>query len=148
GPAVPPELVGREVIINPSFGWGAGERARGAEFSILGLLRAGTLASQIVVPVGQLAIKPAHVSWEKAAALPLAGLTAYRVLFSRAQLQRGERLMITGIGGGVATFGLQFALAQGAGLWVTSGSDEKITRAVEMGAKGGFNYSETDWAKE
>lgn len=142
-----PAWIGREVIINPSFHWGNRDVAQGKDFEILGLPRDGTLAEQIAVPVAQLAVKPAYLSWEEAAALPLAGLTAYRALFSRAQLRAGERVLITGIGGGVALFALQFAVAQGAEVWVTSSSAEKITRAVALGAKGGFDYTAADWAK-
>ena len=137
---------GREVIINPGFNWGPDERAQGAEFSILGLPRAGTLAQRIAVPAGQLAPKPSHLSWEEAAALPLAGLTAWRTLFTRAQLKAGERVLITGIGGGVAVFALQFSAAHGAEVWVTSSSAEKIAGAVALGARGGALYTETDWA--
>lgn len=139
--------VGREVIINPSFGWGDKEKAQGKEFSILGLPRDGTLAEQIAVPVKQLSAKPAHLSWHEAAALPLAGLTAWRALMSRARLQPGERVLISGIGGGVALFALQFAVAHGAEVWVTSSSAQKIARAIELGAKGGFDYAAADWAK-
>jgi zinc-binding alcohol dehydrogenase/oxidoreductase len=80
--------------------------------------------------------------------LPLAGLTAYRALFSRAQLRPGERVLVSGIGGGVALFALQFALAAGAQVWVTSGSPEKIARAISLGASGGFLYTETGWGAE
>lgn len=142
-----PAWLGREVIINPSFHWGDSEQAQGPAFNILGLPRDGTLAEQIAVPVGQLASKPAHLSWEEAAALPLAGLTAYRAVFSRARLQPGERVLITGIGGGVALFALQFAVAHGAEVWVTSSSADKIARAVALGAKGGFDYTQAGWAK-
>lgn len=137
----------REVIINPSFNWGASERAQGPEFNILGLPREGTFADEIVVPAHQLACKPAHLSFEEAAALPLAGLTAYRALFSRASLAAGERVLITGIGGGVALFALQYALASGAEVWVTSSSDEKLDRARTLGARGGFNYTRSDWSQ-
>lgn len=146
GAGVDAGWVGREVIINPSFDWGTGEAAQGSQFTILGLPRMGTLATKIAVPVSQLAAKPAHLPWEDAAALPLAGLTAYRALFARGKLQPGERVMITGIGGGVALFALQFAVAAGAEVWVTSSSDEKIARAIGMGAKGGFNYATPGWA--
>jgi NADPH:quinone reductase-like Zn-dependent oxidoreductase len=147
GPGADAAWVGREVVINPSFGWGADARAQGAEFSILGLPRDGTLAEKIAVPVSQLAPKPAHLTWTQAAALPLAGLTAWRALFARAQLRAGERVLLSGIGGGVALFALQFAVAAGAEVWVTSGSDEKIARAVVLGARGGFNYTAPGWAK-
>lgn len=139
--------IGREVIVNPSFDWGDSEHAQGRSFSILGLPREGTFAEKIAVPAAQLAIKPAPLSWEEAAALPLAGLTAYRALFSRAQLKPTDRVLISGIGGGVALFALQFAVASGAEVWVTSSSPEKIARAVALGAKGGFDYTTTDWAK-
>jgi zinc-binding alcohol dehydrogenase/oxidoreductase len=138
--------VGREVIINPSFNWGDREQAQGAQFSILGLPRDGTLAEKIAVPVAQLTRKPQHLSWHEAAALPLAGLTAFRAVFSRAKLQPGERVLISGVGGGVALFALQFAVAAGAEVWVTSSSPEKIKRALALGAKGGFDYRDENWA--
>lgn len=145
GAGVDAAWLGREVIINPSFGWGDSETAQGKDFTILGLPRAGTLAQQIAVPVAQLAAKPAHLSWNEAAALPLAGLTAYRGLFARAQLRAGEKVLISGIGGGVALFALQFAVAQGAEVWVTSSSADKIARAVALGASGGFDYTQDGW---
>ncbi len=145
GSGVDRSWVGREVVINPSFNWGTEERAQGAQFQILGLPRDGTLAERIAVPVAQLAPRPTHLSWEEAAALPLAGLTAFRALFPRARLQPGERVLVSGVGGGVATFALQFAVAAGAQVWVTSGSSTKIARAVALGAKGGFDYNATDW---
>ena len=148
GTATDPALAGREVIINPSFDWGGDERFQGPGFSILGLPRDGTLATHVVVPAGQLAARPAGMSWDEAAALPLAGLTAWRSLFARAGLKPGERILISGVGGGVALFALQFAVAQGAPAWVTSGSEAKIARAVALGAKGGFNYARAGWAAE
>jgi NADPH:quinone reductase-like Zn-dependent oxidoreductase len=141
------DWVGREVVINPSFDWGSREEAQGAAFTILGNPRQGTHAQRIAVPVQQLAPKPKHLEWRQAAALPLAGLTAYRALLSRARLQPGERVLVSGIGGGVALFALQFAVAAGAEVWVTSSSAEKIGRAVALGARGGFNYGEAGWAK-
>lgn len=140
--------LGKEVIINPSFDWGDQPKAQGKEFAILGLPRDGTLAEEIAVPVDQLAAKPDFLSWEEAAALPLAGLTAYRALFSRANVRAGERVLISGVGSGVATFALQFAVASGAPVWVTSSSPEKIEGARGLGAQGGFLYTEKDWSKK
>ncbi len=139
--------LGRRVIVNPSFGWGPGEAAQGEEFSILGLPRDGTLAEKIAVPASQLAEAPAHLSDEEAAALPLAGLTAWRALMVRAGLRAGERVLISGVGGGVALFALQFAVAAGAETWVTSSSPDKIARAGALGARGGFDYSRPGWAE-
>lgn len=140
--------VGREVIVNPSFGWGESEHAQGPNFAILGLPRDGCFAERTAVPVSQLAAKPSHLSWEEAAALPLAGLTAYRAVFSRAGLKPSDRVLITGVGGGAAVFALQFALAAGAEVWVTSSSPEKIARAIQLGAKGGFDYTKSEWSAE
>lgn len=137
----------KEVIINPGLNWGKHQQVQADEFTILGLPQDGTLAEEVVVPVSQLHAKPQHLSWHEAAALPLAGLTAYRALFSQGGMKAGERVLITGIGGGVATFALQYAVAAGASVWVTSSSSEKIERAVKMGAKGGFDYREEGWWK-
>jgi NADPH:quinone reductase-like Zn-dependent oxidoreductase len=146
GTGVDAAWLGREVIICPGLDWGSRESAQGEGFSILGLPRDGTLAEKIVVPAANLAPRPAHLTWEEAAALPLAGLTAYRSLFARARLGPDDRVLITGIGGGVALFALQLAAAQGAEVFVTSGSEEKISRAVALGAAGGTNYKEAGWA--
>ncbi len=146
GAGVDPAWLGRDVVINPSFDWGDSEGAQGAKFSILGLPRDGTLAQQVAVPSVQLLPKPAHLGWEEAAALPLAGLTGWRALVSRARMAPGERILVTGIGGGVALFALQFAIAAGNEAWVTSSSDDKIARAVALGAKGGFRYDRDGWA--
>jgi NADPH:quinone reductase-like Zn-dependent oxidoreductase len=140
--------VGRDVILYPGFDWGGNERAQAPSFSILGLPRDGTLAERVSVPVAQLAPRPAHLSWDEAAALPLAGLTAYRALMVRGQLHAGERVLISGVGGGAALFALQYAVAHGAEAWVTSGSEEKIAKAVALGARGGFLYTRPGWAAE
>jgi zinc-binding alcohol dehydrogenase/oxidoreductase len=140
--------LGREVVINPSFGWGGREDAQGPSFTILGLPRDGTLAQRVAVPQSQLAPKPAHLDHVHAAALPLAGLTAWRSLVSRARAVPGERVLVTGIGGGAALFALQYAVALGCEAWVTSSSDEKIAAAVRLGAKGGFRYDREGWVAQ
>lgn len=139
--------VGREVIINPSLDWGSDPRAQSAAFRILGLPDHGTFAEQVVISAANLAPKPAHLSWKQAAALPLAGLTAWRALFTRARLKAGERVLVTGVGGGAALFALQFSAAAGAEVWVTSGSAEKLARARTLGARGGVNYRDADWTE-
>ena len=138
----------REVIVNPSLDWGNDARSQGPAFRILGMPDPGTFAGRIAIPVVNLAPKPAHLSWEQAAALPLAGLTAWRALFTRAQLQAGERVLVTGVGGGAALFALQFAVAAGASVWVTSGSPEKLLRANALGAAGGVNYRDAEWSQQ
>lgn len=137
----------REVIIDPSFGWGDDQAVQDPRFHILGLPTDGAFATEVRVPASALHPRPEHLSWTEAAALPLAGVTAYRATIFQGRLQPGDRVLVTGIGGGVATFALQFAVAAGAKAWVTSSSDEKIQRAVELGAEGGFNYTEDGWWK-
>ncbi len=138
---------GQEVVIQPGLHWGEDERFQGPRYEILGMPSDGTFAERICVPRSQLFPKPPHLSWEQAAALPLAGLTAYRVLFTRCRLQPGERVLITGIGGGVAQMALLFAQAHGAEVFVTSGSDAKIEAAVKAGAAAGANYRNPDWVE-
>lgn len=145
GSPVDQAWVGRESIINPSLDWGDDPRAQGPKFRILGMPDSGTFAEQIAIPVANLASKPTHLTWEQAAALPLAGLTAWRALFTRARLQAGEKVLVTGVGGGAALFALQFAVATDAKVWVTSGSAAKLVRAQSLGALGGVNYRDAGW---
>lgn len=139
---------GNAVVLYPALEWGDNPAAQGKDFRILGLPDNGTFAEQISVPADNLVPMPSHLNWEQAAALPLAGLTAYRTLFTRCGLKPGERVLITGIGGGVALMAMQFAIAAGAEVFVTSGSDEKIEQAVLLGAGGGANYRQDSWDKD
>ena len=138
---------GTEVIINPSLEWGDDDRAQGKNFRILGLPDDGTFAEYIRIDKNNVVPKPSHLSFIEAAALPLAGLTAYRALFTKCNLKATDKVLISGIGGGVALFALQFAVALECEVYVTSSSDEKIDKAVAMGAKGGANYRTEDWSK-
>ncbi len=123
-------------------------RVQGPSYKILGLPDDGTYAERVRVPAENLFLKPAALSWEAAAAIPLAGLTAYRAVVTRARVQRGETVLITGIGGGVATFALLIARHLGARVIVTSASDAKLERAGQLGAGGGVNYTHDGWAKQ
>ncbi len=138
----------REVIINPGWDWGDNQYAQSDQFSILGMPVDGTFAEQVVVPKQYVHDKPEHLDWSQAAALPLAGVTAYRALFVQAWLKQGDTVLINGVGGGVAAMAMRFAIAVGANVWVTSSSDEKIATAIRMGAKGGANYTADKWWKE
>jgi NADPH:quinone reductase-like Zn-dependent oxidoreductase len=148
GAGVDPAWLGRHVVINPSLDWGADPRVQGPAYRILGLPDDGTYAERVKVPAENLFAKPAALSWESAAAIPLAGLTAYRALVTRARVQRGETVLVTGIGGGVATCALLIARHLGARVLVTSGSDAKLARARHLGADGGVNYRQEGWAKQ
>lgn len=139
---------GTDVLINPSLFWGEDQRFQSESFEILGMPRHGTFAEYVAVPQSSIHVKPAHLSLEEAAALPLAGLTAYRALFSRCKLQAAETVLISGIGGGVSLIALLFATAIGAQVYVTSSSQEKIDFAKSLGAKEGFLYKEEGWGKQ
>jgi zinc-binding alcohol dehydrogenase/oxidoreductase len=139
---------GDEVVVLPSLGWGGGEAAPAPGFRILGGPDDGTYAEMVKVPAENVLPRPSRLSWEESAALPLAGLTAYRALVSRAQVRPGETVLIIGIGGGVATIALHLALQAGCRVIVTSSSGEKLARAREMGAAAGFDYTGGDWVSE
>jgi NADPH:quinone reductase-like Zn-dependent oxidoreductase len=145
GVGVDPALLGTAVVMNPSLDWGADDRVQGPAYRILGLPDHGTYAESVKVPAANLFVKPDTLSWEAAAATPLAGLTAYRALVTRARVQPGETVLVTGIGGGVATFALLVARHLGARVVVTSRSDAKIARARQLGAEGGVNYKAENW---
>lgn len=139
----------QEVMINPALNWGPNPNFYGPDFKILGMPDNGTFAEYLKIEAQYLHRKPAHLSFEQAAALPLTGITAWRALMTRARLQTNhpERVLITGIGGGAALIALQIARAAGAEVWVTSGSEEKLQRAKELGAVGGVIYRDVDWTK-
>ena len=147
GDGVNDSWLNKEVIINPGMNWGNNPNFHDRHFKILGLPDNGTFAEYVKVPADYLYAKPAYLSFEEAAAIPLAGLTGYRALFTRGQVKQGDKVLITGIGGGVALMVLKMALAIGADVYVTSGSDEKIERAVALGAKLGVNYKISSWYK-
>ncbi|MBV9332673.1 MAG: zinc-binding dehydrogenase [Candidatus Eremiobacteraeota bacterium] len=140
---------GDEVVIDPMLAWGDDPRVwDAATGTILGMPRDGTFAEYVVVPVDNIHPKPAALSMEEAAAIPLAGLTAYRAVFTRGALQPGETVLITGVGGGVQTFVLLFAKWAGAHAIVTSSSDEKLERARALGADLAINYADNpDWPR-
>ncbi|WP_020596427.1 quinone oxidoreductase family protein [Spirosoma panaciterrae] len=143
---------GQSVVINPAMHWGDNPRFYGDDFRILGMPENGTFAEYITVDIRYIHHKPDHLSFEQAAALPLTGLTAWRALMTRAGLHTNtasipEKVLVTGIGGGAALMAMQFAVAAGAEVWVTSGSDEKLARVQNSGIAGGINYRQPDWHK-
>lgn len=154
GTAVKSVVKGDRVLINPGISdrtceyCAAGEHSLCVKFALLGEHRPGTFAEQIVVPEFNLRVAPAGVSDERAAAFTLTTLTAWRMLVTRAQVQRGENVLIQGIGGGVAVAALQIAKLRGARVWVTSGSDAKLKQAAALGADETLNYNTVDVARE
>lgn len=141
-------LIGKQVIINPSLEWGKDPAFQADSFKILGYPDNGTFASWIVISKKYIHDKPEHLTLEEAAAVPLSALTAYRALFTKARVRPGEKVLITGVGGGTALWALQLAVGFQAKVYVTSSSQEKIERATLLGAVGGFNYKATNWVDE
>jgi len=148
--------VGERVIVNPGLGCGhcefcrCGEQSLCISFGIIGLSRDGTFAEQVAVPASNCYPKPSHLSDEEAGALALSYVTAWRMLVTRAQVKPGESVLIHGIGGGVALSTLQLAKRIGAEVFVTSSSNEKLSRARELGADHTINYekeSVVEWIR-
>ncbi|WP_059170688.1 zinc-binding dehydrogenase [Bacillus sp. FJAT-27445] len=139
--------VGDEVIINPAIGWNEKSDAPPAGFEILGHPFHGTFGEYIVIPAENAVPKPPFLTWEEAGVVSLAALTAYRVLFTRAKIKEGMKVLIPGIGGGVATLMLQMAKAAGALVYVTSRSEDKCKSALEMGADKALD-SDGDWEEQ
>jgi NADPH:quinone reductase-like Zn-dependent oxidoreductase len=139
--------LGREVVIDPSLGWGSDPRAQAGSFQLLGMPTEGTYAEFVKVPTTNVHDKPPHLTIEEAAALPLAGVTAYRAVVTRARVQSGEVAVITGIGGGVALAALAIAVSLGATVYVTSGSEQKLAMAKSYGAAGGVMHHAAGWPR-
>jgi len=136
--------VGDEVIINPSLRWEKNTPAPPKEFEILGMPDHGTFAEKVVIDAKQVEKKPDYLTWEEAGVLVLAGLTGYRAMFTKGNLQKGETVFIPGAGSGVATFMIQFAKAKGARVIVTSRDEEKRNKALEIGADRAIDTA-SDW---
>ena len=154
GPAAGPWRPGDRVLINPGISCGRcaaceeGDESLCAGFAILGEHLPGTAAELVVVPAANLGVVPDGMSWPTAAAFPLATLTAWRMLTTRARLQAGETVLIWGVGGGVGMAALQVAVMLGARAIVTSGSDDKLEAAARMGATLRVNHRSADVVAE
>ena len=132
---------GEPVVVNPGV-------ERDSRMWIFGEHGDGTHAELVAVPASNVYPLREELSFEEAAAFPLVFETAYRMLVAKAQLAEGEWVLVWGIGGGVATAAFQVAKALGARTLVTSGSDEKLSRAVELGADATVNHATGDVASE
>jgi NADPH:quinone reductase-like Zn-dependent oxidoreductase len=154
GSEVSSVAIGDHVVINPGISDRscdyclAGEQPLCPRFGLLGEHRPGVMAEYVVVPAANVRRIPQTADSAEAAAFTLATLTAYRMLVTRAKLQRGERLLIWGIGGGVAIACLQIAKHLGAHVTVTSSSDDKLARARNLGADDTINHRDADVGRE
>jgi len=148
GEEVDESLIGTEVVINPSVGWGKNPVVQADAYKILGFPDHGTFAEYVTVPYKNISDKPEHLNYEQSAAVPLAGLTAYRALFSKARIRPGDKVLITGIGGGAALWALSMTVAFKAQAFITSGSNDKLKKGIALGAKAGFNYKDPQWVEQ
>ncbi len=136
---------GNEVVVHAVIGdpdAGGGDETLDPRRSLLSERYPGTLAERVAVPRRNLVPKPASMSWEEAACLPTAWLTAYRMLFTRGQLRPGDTVLVQGAGGGLATALIALARAAGVQVWATSRSDDKRERALGLGAHAVFATGE------
>jgi len=145
GETVSKTWLDKAVIINPNISWGENPEVQGKEYSILGMPKDGTLAEYVVVKADRLSALPPHLGFEEGAALPLAGLTAFRAVFHHGKVAAGTSVLISGFGGGVAHFAFLFSKAANAKVSITTGNDFNIKKAKELGAEFQFNYKDTDW---
>jgi NADPH:quinone reductase-like Zn-dependent oxidoreductase len=156
GPAVQGIAVGDRVLVNPGIVDRScrceycldGDQPLCLTYGILGEHRPGTLAEYLVVPAANVHLMPDEVSFETAAAFPLATLTAWRMVVSRARVRAGDQVLIWGIGGGVAQAALQIAKRRGATVWVTSGDPDKLERAQALGADVLLDHRQPDLGRE
>jgi NADPH:quinone reductase-like Zn-dependent oxidoreductase len=141
GPGVDRVRVGDEVMLYPIITCGqcaacqAGQEVHCPKMAILGEHTDGTLQDALVVPASICHPRPAHLSFAETAALPLAWLTAWRLLFTRGRLTSGDWVVLVGIGGGVATACLLLGKAHGLHVIATSRDSTKRERALELGAE-------------
>ena len=131
---------GNEVVVHAVIGdpAGTGDETLDPRRSLLSERYDGTFAERVAVPRRNLVPKPAALTFEQAACLPTAYLTAYRMLFDRAGLQPGATVLVQGAGGGVATALILLGRAAGFRVWVTSRTEARRARALELGADQAF----------
>ena len=146
--------VGSEVVVNPGISCGSCERClRGEDnlcraYKIIGEHMSGGYAEYLCVPRQNVLLKPANVSFEQAACLPLTYLTAWTMLVRRAQLTAGETGLIHAAGSGVGRAGLQIAKLVGATVIATASTEAKLEHARQLGADHTINYVEKDFLDE
>jgi NADPH:quinone reductase-like Zn-dependent oxidoreductase len=153
GDAVSDLRPGDRVVLNPGISDRTceycleGEHPLCVRYGILGEHHPGTVAEYVVLPAVNARVIPPSVPVDQAAGFGLATLTAWRMVVTRARVQAGERVLIQGIGGGVALAAMQICLRIGAEVWVTSRSDAKLERARALGAHHALNTGRDDVAR-
>ncbi|HEY8410111.1 MAG TPA: zinc-binding dehydrogenase [Pyrinomonadaceae bacterium] len=145
---------GNEVMVQPGVSCGhceaclTGQDNLCREYDIIGYRRNGGYADLVAVPGVNIIPKPAALSFEEAAALPLVTVTAWHMLVTRANVQPGEDVLVHAAGSGVGSIAIQIAKLRGARVLTTASSDDKLAKARELGADETINYTRDDWPKE
>src|SRR5499433_579123 len=145
--------IGDEVMVQPGVSCGhcieclTGNDSMCDEYDIIGYRRDGGYAELVAVPGVNAIPKPKDLNWSEAAALPLVTFTAWHMLVSRANVQPGEDVLVHAAGSGVGSSGIQIAKLHGARVIATASTDEKLAKAMELGADEIVNYSSEDWPK-
>jgi NADPH:quinone reductase-like Zn-dependent oxidoreductase len=145
---------GDEVMVQPGVSCGHCEACLSGndnfcrEYDMIGYRRDGGYAELIAVPGVNIVPKPAQLSWEEAAALPLVTVTAWHMLVTRAKVQPGETVLVQAAGSGVGSIAIQIAKLRGARVITTASTDEKLAHARELGADETINYTSSDWPKD
>ncbi|KAL7268398.1 hypothetical protein RUND412_008985 [Rhizina undulata] len=143
---------GKKVILVPGRGWDSDPAGpESGNYLILGgtkYIPFGTAQEYVCIDAKEVEEAPGHLEIPEAAALPLCGLTAFRAVFTKAGVKKGDNVLITGIGGGVALAALQFCTAAGATVFVTSGDERKLAFAKKLGAAAGVCYKDECWEKQ
>jgi NADPH:quinone reductase-like Zn-dependent oxidoreductase len=145
---------GDEVMLHPGVSCGhCVECLRGddnlcRQYDMIGYRQDGGYAQFVAAPGVNVISKPVSLKWEEAAALPLVTVTAWHMLVSRARLQAGENLLVHAAGSGVGSIAIQIGKLLGARVIATAGSEEKLTKARDLGADDTINYTQVDWPRE
>ncbi len=154
GPGVDGVKAGDAVVLNPSLGCGRCERCLSGrenlcrQFAILGEHVSGGMAERLAVAARNVVPKPARLSFEEAAAVPLTFMTAWHALVERARVRPGETVLVHAAGSGVGVAAVQIAKLLGARVIATAGSDAKLEKARALGADEVVNYETQDFVKE
>ncbi|KAL5638000.1 hypothetical protein ACGC1H_002312 [Rhizoctonia solani] len=147
----PDHLLNKRVLIVPMVGWESHPRGPDGKWGIIGGVSYptyGTLSEYVALDAKSVILAPEHMSDEEAGAWGLGAVTAWRAVVTKAQIEKGHNVLITGIGGGVAMIALLFCVALGANVLVSSSNKQTIDWAVGLGAKGGVNYRDESWPKD
>ena len=153
GPAARGVAIGDRIVLAPCIPCGVcSDCQRGAENlcdtqELIGFQTNGGYAEYVKAPAENTILIPETLSFVDAAAMPIAYLTAWHMLMTRAQLRPEDDVLILGVGGGVGSAGLQIAKLTGARVFATASSDEKLERARQMGVDVTINYKDTDFSE-